>query len=73
LSSASTAFAHAELVAEPEELLVVGLNGVDLADRVGLLVGVGLKLSVLEAVGFDHFSTLELLLDRVVRRRVAGL
>jgi hypothetical protein len=74
LSSASTAYAHAELVASPDELLVAVLDGVDLAAWVGRLVGVGVKLSILEVVAFDHFSIVGavrgLLLDRVGRCRV---
>jgi len=49
---------------------VVVLDGVDLADWVGRLVGLGLKLSVFVVVAFDGSSAVGLLLDRVVRRRV---
>jgi hypothetical protein len=59
--------------------LVVVSDGVDLVDWVGLLVGVGLKLSVFVVVAFDRFSAAVgvrgLLLDRVgvaVERRVGS-
>jgi hypothetical protein len=70
LSSASTAFAHADLVALPDELLMVVLDGVDLADWVGRLVGVGWKLSVFVAVAFECLSAVGPLVDRVVRRQL---
>jgi hypothetical protein len=74
LSSASTAYAHPELVASPDELLVAVLDGVDFAAWVGLLVGVGVKLSIFEVVTFDRCSVVGevrgLLLDRVGRCRV---
>jgi len=50
--------------------LVVVLDGVALTDWFGRLVGLGLKVSVAVVVGFDRFSAVGLLLDRVVRRRV---
>ena len=46
------------------------MDGVDLTDWVGRLVGLGLKVSVVVVVAFDRFSAVGLLLDRVVRRRV---
>jgi hypothetical protein len=67
LSSANTAYAHPELVASPDELLVAVLDGVDFGAWVGLLVGVGMKFSIFEVITVDRFSVVGAVrgLDRV--------